>query len=89
MLFAIVTLLAFSGLGLGSPTLGKLSSHYTVKDSLDPPPRWTRVAAATPDHVLKLHIGLKPGNFKELERHLYEGMFAVSFAHLLDSLPHV
>jgi tripeptidyl-peptidase-1 len=70
MLFSAVSLLALSSFSLASPT--KRSSFFAVKDALNVPPRWERVGAPSPDHRLRLHIGLKKGNFPQLEKHLYE-----------------
>lgn len=37
------------------------------------PSKWSRVGPAPGDHRINLSIGLKQGQFNELERHLYEG----------------
>jgi tripeptidyl-peptidase-1 len=48
-------------------------SPMVVRETHTVPDSWERVGPAPPDHTVQLHIGLKQGNFKELERHLYEG----------------
>lgn len=56
-----------------------LASHlqsratYAVKESHRIPNRWTNVGPANPLQEIELQIGLKQGNFGELQRHLYEG----------------
>ena len=50
-------------------------SPYAVKDTHHVPRRWTAVGPAPADHLIRLQIGLKQGQFSELERHLYEGIF--------------
>ena len=53
----------------------RLRSPYAVKESHPVPRKWSRIGPAPADHVINLQIGLKQGNFNELERHLYEGMY--------------
>jgi len=48
-------------------------SPYIVKDVHNVPNRWWKVGPAPAHKVINLHIGLKQGQFDELERHLYEG----------------
>ena len=47
---------------------------YAIKETHNPPRKWTRVGPAPADAVLNLHIGLKMGKWDELERRLYEGI---------------
>ncbi|KAI0514963.1 tripeptidyl-peptidase 1 precursor [Xylaria bambusicola] len=47
-------------------------SGYSLKDSHNVPRGWTKVKRAPADHVMQVQIGLKQGNFAELERQLYE-----------------
>ncbi|KAF2476738.1 tripeptidyl-peptidase 1 precursor [Lindgomyces ingoldianus] len=47
-------------------------SPYVVKETHNPPREWTRLERAKGDHVVQLQIGLKQGNWDELERQLYE-----------------
>lgn len=54
-------------------------SPYAVKETHPVPPRWSRVAAAPPEHVIDLQIGLTQGQFDELERHLYEGIYPLEW----------
>jgi tripeptidyl-peptidase-1 len=48
-------------------------STYAVKETHYVPRRWTQKGRAPKDQMLALQIGIKQGNFDELERHLYEG----------------
>lgn len=50
----------------------KARSPYAVKETHHVPRDWTKMERARGDHVIHLQIGLKQGNFDELERHLYE-----------------
>jgi hypothetical protein len=50
-------------------------SPYVVKETHYAPHGWTKQERTKGDHVIRLQIGLKQGNFEELERHLYEGEF--------------
>lgn len=68
--FAIVAGLAAQA-ALASPV--KVRSPYAVKDSFHVPAKWSRVEDADADHMIELRIGVKQGDFTELERHLYEG----------------
>lgn len=56
---------------LGNPVQQR--SAYAVKETHTAPRKWTRAGRAPANAVLKLAIGVKQGNFEELERHLYEG----------------
>jgi tripeptidyl-peptidase-1 len=51
----------------------KSRTPYAVKDRHNVPRQWSRVGQAPALHIIELQIGLKQGNFDELERHLYEG----------------
>jgi tripeptidyl-peptidase-1 len=48
-------------------------STYAVKETHYVPRRWTQQGRAPKDQMLALQIGVKQGDFEELERHLYEG----------------
>lgn len=48
-------------------------SAYAVKEVHVCPSKWMPLGRAPADHMLHLRIGLKQGNFEELERHLYQG----------------
>jgi tripeptidyl-peptidase-1 len=48
-------------------------STYAVKETHYVPRRWTQKGRAPKDQMLALQIGVKQGDFEELERHLYEG----------------
>jgi tripeptidyl-peptidase-1 len=52
-------------------------STYTVKETHYVPRRWMQKGRAPKDQMLALQIGVKQGNFDELERHLYEGTWKV------------
>lgn len=54
-------------------------SNYALKDSHYVPRSWQRVADADPEHTFQLSIGLKQSQFDDLERHLYEGRFRISY----------
>ncbi|KAF9629650.1 Peptidase S8/S53 subtilisin/kexin/sedolisin [Lasiodiplodia theobromae] len=47
-------------------------SPYAVKETHNVPEEWTKRGSAPEDHSLHLHIGLRQGQFDELERHLVE-----------------
>ncbi|KAF2729149.1 subtilisin-like protein [Polyplosphaeria fusca] len=50
----------------------KARSAYAVKETHFAPREWTKLDRANGVGVMQLQIGLKQGNFEELERHLYE-----------------
>lgn len=50
-------------------------SPYAVKETQKVPEDWTKRGSVPEDHSLHLHIGLRQGQFDELERHLVEGIF--------------
>ncbi|KAK8079652.1 hypothetical protein PG997_007470 [Apiospora hydei] len=50
----------------------KARTPYQVKETHHAPRGWKRVERASADQVMNIQIGLKQGNFEELERHLYE-----------------
>lgn len=47
---------------------------FLVKESHPIPTKWRRGGSAPESHILKLRVGLKQGNFAELERRLGQGM---------------
>lgn len=69
---AFLALLAPSAV-VASPI--KARTPYQVKETHFVPRGWKKVERASSDRVMNLQIGLKQGNFEELERHLYEGMW--------------
>jgi len=73
-ILAALTALFAAHAVLGSPV--KVRSPYAVKERHQVPARWKSIGAPHPQQPVKLQIGLKPGKFDELERHLYEGMYA-------------
>lgn len=48
-------------------------SPYSVKETHLVPRAWTKRDRADGSGTINLQIGLKQGNFEELERHLWEG----------------
>jgi hypothetical protein len=48
-------------------------SGYAVKETHFVPQRWTQKGRAPKHQMLALQIGVKQGNFAQLERQLYEG----------------
>lgn len=66
----LMTFLACAGTISASP---QRRADYALKEKHFVPRSWTRVGPAPSQHKLQLHIGVKQGNFNELERHLYEG----------------
>jgi hypothetical protein len=51
----------------------KTRSNYGLKDSHPVPAGWHKVERAWSEEHIHLKIGLRHGQFDELERHLYEG----------------
>lgn len=49
------------------------NSVYALKESHNVPSQWTRMEAPPPQHVIKLHIGLKQAELDSLKTHLMEG----------------
>jgi tripeptidyl-peptidase-1 len=47
---------------------------YAVKETHRAPRKWTQLGRAPREKMLYLHIGVKQGQFGELERHLNEGV---------------
>ena len=46
---------------------------YSVKETHFVPSKWGQIGRVDPSHMLHLQIGLKQGNFDDLERRLFEG----------------
>ncbi|KAF8860349.1 tripeptidyl peptidase-like protein [Acephala macrosclerotiorum] len=67
---ALTAFLACAGTVSGSPS--ERRADYAVKDRHVVPWSWTRVGPAPSQHKIQLQIGVRQGNFNELERHLYE-----------------
>jgi hypothetical protein len=51
----------------------QVRSPYAVKETHYAPRKWHKKARASGSGTILLQIGLKQGQFDELERHLYEG----------------
>jgi tripeptidyl-peptidase-1 len=62
----------------------KSRTPYAVKDRHNVPRQWNRVGQAPAVHIIELQIGLKQGNFDELERHLYEGRTQSPASHNME-----
>lgn len=56
---------------LASPIRAR--SPYLVKETHNAPHGWTKQDRANGDRIIQLQIGLKQGNWDELEKQLYEG----------------
>lgn len=54
-------------------------ADYGIKEKFHVPRGWSRLGPAPAEHVINLRIGLKQGQFAELEKHLYEGLFICHF----------
>jgi tripeptidyl-peptidase-1 len=67
----LLTVAVFAPAVLATPIA---RSTYSVKEAHYAPRRWTQKGRAPKDRMLALQIGVKQGDFDELERHLYEGM---------------
>jgi tripeptidyl-peptidase-1 len=61
---------------LASPIQAR--SPYVVKETHFAPREWTKLDRAHGGKTIQLQIGLKQGNFEELDRHLHEGMLFMS-----------
>ncbi len=72
MLTSIGLTTLFAVLSATSPL--RIRSPFAVKEFHPVPSKWSRFGPAPEDHVINLQIGLKQSRFKELERHLYEGL---------------
>lgn len=58
-------------------------SSYSIKEKHFVPSQWRSLGRAPANNVIHLQIGVKQGQFGELERHLYEGTFP---SHCLSGL---
>lgn len=56
----------------GSPIQSRTA--YAVKETHRVPRKWAKMGRAPTEQMLNLQIGVKQGQFDELERHLYEGV---------------
>jgi tripeptidyl-peptidase-1 len=73
---ALMVLLVCAGTVSGSSLRSR--TPYAVKDTHHVPRSWTPVGPAPAEHMIRLQIGLKQGQFSELERHLYEGTYILN-----------
>ncbi|KAL5119287.1 hypothetical protein ACEQ8H_002774 [Pleosporales sp. CAS-2024a] len=69
MLGTSILLAVFAPAVLATPVA---RSTYAVKESHHVPRGWVHKGRAPKNHMLALQIGVKQGDFDELERHLYE-----------------
>lgn len=74
------TLLALVAVTLAGPI--KPRSPYVVKESHYVPNEWVQKDRAPADKLVNLNIGLKQGDFDELEKSLYEGMSPAKFCSM-------
>lgn len=77
-MFRVTTLLSLAvaiQAVLGSPIRAR--TPYAVKETHNVPRKWHNRGRASGSNTIHLQIGLKQGQFDELERHLYEGMRAI------------
>ena len=54
-----------------------LSRRYVVKETHPVPSEFSRIGGAPGDHLLRLQIGVKQGQFDVLEKHLWESKSAI------------
>jgi tripeptidyl-peptidase-1 len=66
----VFTVAVFAQAVLATPVA---RSVYAIKEKHVVPQRWTQKSRAPKHQILALQIGVKQGDFDELERHLYEG----------------
>lgn len=52
-----------------------LSRRYVVKETHPVPSEFSRTGNAPGDHLMRLQIGVKQGQFDVLEKHLWESKF--------------
>ncbi|EAU84439.1 tripeptidyl peptidase A [Coprinopsis cinerea okayama7 len=65
--------LLLSAIFLSAADLSQASSaEFKVKESIHPPPGWTRLHKPPSDHTISLRIALPQPHFNILEKHLYE-----------------
>lgn len=62
---------AASQLAQASPIRAR--SPYVLKESHNVPAKWSRLMPAPKNHMIELRIGVKQGDFDELENQLYQG----------------
>lgn len=68
---SLLSLAAAAQAVVGSPVSPR--TPYSVKETHLVPRGWSEIAEAPRDQTIHLNIGIKQGQFAELERHLYEG----------------
>jgi tripeptidyl-peptidase-1 len=64
---------------LATPII-RARSPYVVKETHNAPLDWTKGGRTRGDHVIQMQIGLKQGNWAELERHLNEGEYPICYS---------
>jgi tripeptidyl-peptidase-1 len=74
----LLTIAVFTPAVFASPVA---RSTYAVKETHFVPRRWTQKGRAPKEQMLALQIGVKQGDFDELERHLYEGKWLGMICH--------
>lgn len=79
MLYSAIVLVALTAQTVfGTPIQSR--SAYAVKEKHYVPKKWAKLGRAPKEAMLYLQIGVKQGQFAELERHLYEGMLTFSIS---------
>lgn len=68
---ALLTLALGAASVLGGPIVSR--STYAVKGSHPVPRGWRQASKAPADHELEMRFGLTQGDFKGLEKHLFQG----------------
>lgn len=68
----LLTIAAAAQVVFGSPIQSRTA--YAVRETHRAPPGWMKMGRAASEKMLSLQIGVKQGQFDELERHLNEGM---------------
>lgn len=75
---ALLLAAAFVAQSALAKPLIKQRSPFALKDAHFVPRRWTQVGHPDADHSIALRIGLKQGDFAQLERHLCMSILAPS-----------
>jgi tripeptidyl-peptidase-1 len=71
MQLTVAFLAAIASQALATPIA---RSSYEVKETHFVPKDWKKLERSHGGKTIQLQIGLKQGQFDELDRHLYEGM---------------
>lgn len=74
--------LALLAAGAAASPVQHHQSSYAVKEAHHVPQQWTRIGDAPSNHLINLQIGLKQGQFEDLEQHLWEGKTPQVFVYI-------